>query len=163
MPVTMRDVVRLLSPDEANLNQAASRARSGSASAPRAPDPGSRPDARVEGGLRDRQIAGPRTTEILLRGATSEERMVRIAAATTLRSLPSDQANALLTRSSWTPMASAGRSPSRRCRGQSTPDVHRVVEMLALTDPYPLLRQKSEEILARSDNRPKDNTPKAAD
>ena len=48
---------------------------------------------------------------------------------------------------------------------RETPDVHGLVEMLALTDPYPLLREKSEEILVRSD-RPKghfDNAPSAED
>jgi hypothetical protein len=163
MPVTIRDVVRLLSPDEANLNQAAEAL--GAEALPllelliRGPDPMLASKAVYVTG----QIGGGRATEILRLGATRRDRMVRIAAATTLRSLPSDQANALLETLLVDNDAECRQIAIEAVPQEITPDVHGLVEMLALTDPYPLLREKSEEILARSDNRPKDNAPRAAD
>ena len=165
MPVTMGDVVRLLSPDEANLNEAA--AALGPDALPllelliRGPDLMLASKAVYVTG----QIGGTRATEILRLGATREDRMVRIAAATTLRSLPSEQANALLATLLVDRDAECRQIAIEAVPREVTPDVEELVEMLALTDPYPLLREKSKEILVRPD-RPKghfDNAPSAED
>jgi HEAT repeat protein len=155
MPVTMEDVVRLLIPDEANLDQAA--ASLGAEALPhlelliRGPDPMLASKAvYVTSQLRD-----PRVTEILLLGATREERMVRIAAALTLRSLPPDQANELLIPLLLDADAECRRMAIEAVPSEATPDVHRVVEMLALTDPYPLLREMSAAVLAKPDEKRK--------
>lgn len=150
MPVTMQDVVRQLVPDEANLDQAA--AALGAEALPhlellvRGPDHMLASKAIYVTG----QIRDSRATEILRIGATRDERMVRIAAATTLHSLPPDEASALLATLLLDSDAECRRIAIEAVPPQVTPDVQGVVEMLALTDPYPVLREMSAAILARS-------------
>ena len=81
--------------------------------------------------------------------------MVRIAAATTLRSLPSDQANDLLVTLLLDTDAECRQMAIEAVPPEPALEVRRLVEMLALTDPYPLLREMSAAILARSDEKPK--------
>jgi hypothetical protein len=149
MPVTMQDVVRLLIPDEANLDEAS--AALGAEALPhlellvRGPDPMLASKATYVTG----QIRDSRATEILLVASAREERMVRIAAATVLRSLPPEQATVLLTMLLLDADAECRRLAIEAVQPQMAPDVERVLELLALTDPYPALREMSAAILGR--------------
>ena len=154
MPVTMGDVVRLLSPDEANLDQAAAALGPEALPHLETPDPGSRSHARVEGGLRDRADPGPAhhrdpASRCDERGADGADRgrIDPALAATGSGKSPAYHA----------PPGRRWRVPTDGHRGsaaKASADVHRVLEMLALTDPYPQLREMSAAILAGPDSRP---------
>jgi HEAT repeats len=150
MPVTMRDVVRQLSPDEANLNQAA--AALGAEALPylealvRGPDP----LLALKAAYVAAQIADPRAIEVLRLSATNRDRMVRMAAATALRSLPADASGDLLATLLVDSDAECRRIAIEAVPEQVTPRVRQTIEMLALTDPYPFLRELSARVLARA-------------
>jgi hypothetical protein len=149
MPVTLRDVVRQLSPDEANLNQAA--AALGPEALPhlealvRGPDPLFASKATYVAA----QISDPRSIEILRLSATRADRMVRLAAATAIRSLTARQSEGLLTVLLTDSDAECRRIAIESVPAEVTPRVQQAIELLALTDPYPFLREMSEGVLKR--------------
>jgi len=155
----MRDVVRQLSPDEANLNQAA--AALGPDAMPhlealvRGPDPMLASKAVYAAG----QMRHPRTMQVLQIAAARADRMVRLAVATTVPSLPPDQAAAILAILLIDPDPECRRIAIETVPRNVVPHIRDVLEMLELTDPYPFIRELSAEILVRwSDSDPHDDT-----
>ncbi len=150
MPTTMQDVVRSLMPDEPDLNQAA--AALGPEALPhlevlvRGPDPMLASKATYVAG----QIRDPGTVQVLQTAVARADRMVRIAAATTVQSLPPDQVGAILRTLLTDSDAEIRQIAIEAVPSQIIPDVHNILEMLALTDPYPFLRDLSAETLYRS-------------
>jgi len=146
----MRDVVRALIPDEANLNQAA--AALGPEALPhlevlvRGPDPMLASKATYVACLMREQG----TIRVLQIAAARPERMVRIAAATAVQRLPPDQAGAILTTLITDSDPEVRRIAIEAIPSEVIPEVHNVLEMLALTDPYPFIRDLSADVLHRS-------------
>jgi hypothetical protein len=140
-------VVRLLIPDEADLNQAAIALGPDALPHPgllvRGPDPLLASKATYVAA----QMRDPRATQILQIAATRVERMVRIAAATTVRSLPQDQASAILPMLLIDSDAECRQIAIEGVPSGAVAQLRSVLEILALTDPYPFVRQLAANIL----------------
>lgn len=150
MPVTMLDVVRQLSPDEADLRQAA--AALGPEALPylealvRGPDTMlAAKSVHVAAWLQD-----PRSLDVLRIASTSPQKMVRVAAATAAAHLTSEQAGTVLST-----LLTDDDAECRQIAIASMPlglasQVQVVLEMLALTDPYPFIREMASKALVTS-------------
>jgi HEAT repeat protein len=150
MPVTLEDVVRALSPNEANLNQAA--AALGVEALPHlralvtGPDQMFAAKATYVAGL----LQHGDGTEIVREAATRPDKMVRVAAISALQFLSTEEAETVL------PGLLTDADPEIRqlaieaAASHLTPEVNRALEVLSLTDPYPYLRDRSAEALGRS-------------
>jgi HEAT repeat protein len=149
MPIIMQDVVRSLMPDEANLNQAA--AALGPEALPhlevlvRGPDPMLASKATYVAGL----LRDPRTVQVLQIAAASTDRMVRLTAAATAQHLPPDQAGVILARLLSDSDPEVRRIAIESIPSQATPDVLKVLETLALTDPYAFIRDLAAQLVAK--------------
>jgi HEAT repeat protein len=151
MAVTMADVVRSLIPDEADLNQAA--AALGPEALPhlgllvRGPDPLLASKATYVAG----QIIDPGTIRVLEIAAARADRQIRVTAATMIGTLPPKQAGNLLMKLLIDSDPEIRRLAIEAVPAEAIRSVHNVLEMLALTDPYPFLRDLSGGVLRSLD------------
>jgi HEAT repeat protein len=136
-----------LLPDEADLNQAA--AALGPEALPHlevlvtGPDPMLASKATYVAG----QIQAPGTMRILEIAARSEDRQIRITAATTITALPPDQARGLMTTLLTDSDPEIRRLAVESVPAEAVPDVRDVLERLARSDPYPMIRDLSAGVL----------------
>jgi HEAT repeat protein len=156
MAVSMEDVVRQLSPDEADLRQAA--AALGREALPfletlvRGPDTMLAAKAvHVAAWLQD-----PRSVSVLELAAASQHKMVRVAAATAAARLAQDQASSVFVSLLADEDAECRRIAIESIQPGAIPRVRVQLEMLALTDPYPFIRELAARALASS---PKPESP----
>jgi hypothetical protein len=152
MSVTIQDVVRSLSPDEADLRVAAAALGPAALSHLEAlvmgPDPMLASKAAYAASL----IRDANALRVLQVAAARPDRMVRMAAATAARSLPPDEAGQVLGPLLADPDPECRRIALEAVSPQVVPHVRSALEALARTDPYPTIQRSSAEILARSPN-----------
>jgi len=149
MSLTLHDVVRVLSPDEADLRQAAaaldSQAIPHLEALVRGPDPMLAAKAAYVAGLLE-EAGG---MAVVRTAATSPEKMVRVAAVTVAKNLPTDRSVPILQI-----LLTDSDPECRRLAIEATPvqaisQLESELELLSLTDPYPALRESARRALAR--------------
>ena len=150
MSATMQDVVRFLSPDEADLHQAAAALDPGAIphleALVRGPDPMLAAKAAYVAGLME-ESGG---IEVLRVAASSPEKMVRVAAGTVVGRLAPDRAAPILTILLTDSDPECRQLAIEAVPDEATNEVSKALELLSLTDPYPLLRESARKILVQS-------------
>jgi HEAT repeat protein len=149
MPVTLEDVVRVIGPVEADLNQAA--AGLGVEALPhlralvRGPDPIFAAKATYVAGL----LQYGDGSEIVREAATRPDKMVRVAVISALQFLSEEEADTILPGLLTDADAEIRQLAIEAAAFHPGPEVNRALEVLSLTDPYLYLRDRSAEALGR--------------
>jgi HEAT repeat protein len=149
MAVTIQDVVRYLSPEEPDYEQAA---QLGPDALPHLEILVEGPDSMLASKAASLAalIRDPRAIQVLQIAAESADESVRVAAATAVTHLPSDQGDTILALLVTDSNPEIRRIAIESIPPRVTPDLQNVLEMIALTDPYPFIRDLSAQALRRA-------------